>query len=62
MTPWPELKFTHKKEKLSRKQELKLAIEELGLYKVEQKSTLRKDVNIIENSENILFYYASKTI
>lgn len=55
MTPWPELKLTHKKEKLSKKQKLKLALEKLGLYKVERKSTLRKDINVIEDSKNILF-------
>lgn len=55
MTPWPELKLTHKKEKLSKKQKLKLALEKLGLYKVERKSTLRKDINNIEESNNVLF-------
>lgn len=55
MTPWPELKLTHRKEKLSKKQKLKLALEKLGLYKVERKSTLRKDINVIENPENVLF-------
>lgn len=55
MTPWPELNLTHKKEKLSKKQKLKLALEKLGLYKVERKFTLRKDINVIENPENVLF-------
>lgn len=55
MTPWPELKLTHRKEKLSKKQKLKLALEKLGLYKVERKSTMRKDINVIENPENVLF-------
>lgn len=55
MTPWPELKLTHKKEKLSKKQKLKLALEKLGLYKVERKSTLRKDINNIEEPNNVLF-------
>lgn len=55
MTPWPELKLVHKKEKLSKKQKLKLALEKLGLYKVERKSTLRKDINNIEESNNVLF-------
>lgn len=55
MTPWPELKLTHKKEKLSKKQKLKLTLEKLGLYKVERKSTLRRDINIIEDPNNILF-------
>lgn len=55
MTPWPELKLIHRKEKISKKQRLKLALEKLGLYNVERKSTLRKDINVIENPENILF-------
>lgn len=55
MTPWPELKLVHKKEKLSKKQKLKLALEKLGLYKVERKSTLRKDINNIEEPNNVLF-------
>lgn len=55
MTPWPELKLVHKKEKLSRKQKLKFALEKLGLYKVERKSTLRKDINNIEEPNNVLF-------
>lgn len=55
MTPWPELKLVHKKEKLSKKQKLKLALEKLGLYKVERKFTLRENLNIIENHKNVLF-------
>lgn len=55
MTPWPELKLIHKKEKLSKKQKLKLALEKLGLYKVERKFTLRENLNIIENHKNVLF-------
>lgn len=55
MTPWPELKLVHKKEKLSRKQKLKFALEKLGLYKVERKSTLRKDINNIEEPNKVLF-------
>lgn len=55
MTPWPELKLVHKKEKLSKKQKFKLALEKLGLYNVERKSTLRKDMNVIEDLENVLF-------
>lgn len=55
MTPWPKLKLIHKKEKLSKKQKLKLFLGKLGLYKVERKSTLRKDINVIEDQENILF-------
>lgn len=55
MTPWPELKLTHKKERLSKKQKLKLTLEKLGLYKIERKSTLRKNINVIEDSDNVLF-------
>lgn len=55
MTPWPELKLTHKVQHLSKKQKLKLFLERMGLYKVERKTTLRKDINVIEDSENILF-------
>lgn len=55
MTPWPELKLAHKKKRLSKKQKLKLILEKLGLYKVERKSTLRKDINVIEDPKNILF-------
>lgn len=55
MTPWPELKLSQKKEKLSRKQKLKIVLEKLGLYKVERKSTLRKDINNIEEPNNLLF-------
>ena len=55
MTPWPELKLTHKVQHLSKKQKLKLVLERMGLYKVERKTTLRKDINIIEEPKNILF-------
>ncbi len=55
MTPWPELKLIHKVQHLSRKQKLKLVLERMGLYKVECKTTLRKDINIIEEPNNILF-------
>lgn len=55
MTPWPKLKLTHKVQHLSNKQKLKLFLERMGLYKVERKTTLRKDINVIEDSENVLF-------
>lgn len=55
MTPWPELKLIHKVQHLSRKQKLKLVLERMGLYKVECKTTLRKDINIIEEPNNVLF-------
>lgn len=55
LTPWPDLKLTNKKEKLSKKQKLKLFLEKLGLYKVERKNTLRKDINVIEEPDNVLF-------
>lgn len=55
LTPWPDLELTHKKEKLSKKQKLKLFLEKLGLYKIERKNTLRKDINVIEEPENVLF-------
>lgn len=55
MTPWSDLELTHKKEKLSKKQKLKLFLENLGLYKVERKNTLRRDINVIEEPENVLF-------
>ena len=48
MTPWQEVKLTHKVQRLSNKQKLKLLMEKIGLYKVERKTTLRKDINIIE--------------
>lgn len=55
MTPWPELKLTHKVQHLSKKQKLKLFLERMGLYKVERRTTLRRDINVIEDSENVLF-------
>lgn len=55
MTPWPELKLTHKVQHLSKKQKVKLFLEKMGLYKVERKTTLRKDINVIEDSEKVLF-------
>lgn len=55
MTPWPDFKLTHKKEKLSRKQKIKLFLEKLGLYKIERMSTLRKNIHIIEEPSNVLF-------
>lgn len=55
MTPWQEVKLTHKVQRLSNKQKLKLFMEKIGLYKVERKTTLRKDINIIEEPDNVLF-------
>lgn len=55
MTPWPELKLIHKVQHLSNKQKLKLFLEKIGVYKVERKATLRKDINVIEDSEDVLF-------
>lgn len=55
MTPWPELKLIHKVQYLSKKQKLKFFLERMGLYKVERKTTLRKDINIIEVPNNVLF-------
>lgn len=55
MIPWQELKLTHKVQHLSKKQKVKLFLEKIGLYKVERKTTLRKDINVIEDSENVLF-------
>jgi len=55
MTPWPEVELTHKKQKLSRKQKVKMLLGKLGLYHIESKPTLRHDVNIIEEPHNVLF-------
>ncbi len=55
MTPWPDLPLTHRKQHHSKKDRLKLFLEKLGLYHVERKATLRKDINVIEDSSNILF-------
>lgn len=55
MTPWPEVNLVHKKYHLSSKQKFKLALEKLGLYKVERKSTLRTNLGVIEESDNVLF-------
>lgn len=55
MTPWPDLVLTHKVQHTSRKDKVKLFLEKLGLYKVERKPTLRKDINVIEEPDNVLF-------
>lgn len=55
MTPWPEVELTHKVQKLSRKQKVKMMLGKLGLYHIESKPTLRRDVNIIEEQNNVLF-------
>ena len=55
MTPWPEVKLIHRKEKLTPKLRLKQLLGHLGLYHIESKATLRKNVNIIEELDNVLF-------
>lgn len=55
MTPWADLPLTHKVQKLTKKEKLKLFLERIGVYKVERKSTLRRDINRIEDVDNILF-------
>lgn len=55
MTPWPEVVLTHKTQKLSRKQKIKRLLGKLGLYHIESKPTLRRDVNVIEEKDNVLF-------
>lgn len=55
MTPWPEVVLTHKTRKLSRKQKIKGLLGKLGLYHIESKPTLRRDVNVIEEKDNVLF-------
>ena len=55
MTPWPEVELTHKIQRLSRKQKVKMLLGRLGLYHIESKPTLRHDVNIIEEPHNVLF-------
>jgi lipopolysaccharide biosynthesis glycosyltransferase len=55
MTPWPEVKLIHRKEKLTPKLKLKRILGKLGLYHIETKPTLRKDINVIEEPDNVLF-------
>ena len=55
MTPWPEVVLTHKTQKLSRKQKVKMMLGRLGLYHIESKPTLRREVNVIEEQNNVLF-------
>ena len=55
ITPWPKVELTHKIQKLSRKQKVKMLLGRLGLYHIESKPTLRHDVNIIEEPHNVLF-------
>ena len=55
MTPWPEVVLTHKTQKLSRKEKVKRLLGRLGLYHIECKPTLRKDINVIEEKDNVLF-------
>lgn len=55
MTPWAGMPFTHKVQQRSKKENVKLFLERLGLYHVERKSTLRKDIAHIEDKDNVLF-------
>ena len=55
MTPWPEVKLIHRKEKLTPKLKLKRLLGRLGLYHIESKPSLRKDINVIEEPDNVLF-------
>ena len=55
MTPWTDVELTHKIQRLSRKQKVKMLLGRLGLYHIESKPTLRHDVNIIEEPHNVLF-------
>lgn len=55
MTPWPEVRLIHRKEKLSAKMRLKRLLGKLRLYHIEVKPTLRKDINVIEEPDNVLF-------
>lgn len=55
MTPWPEVELFHRKEKLTPKLKLKRLLGKLGLYHIETKPTLRKDINVIEEPGNVLF-------
>lgn len=55
MTPWPEVELTHRKEKLTPKLKLKQLLGKLGLYQIEKRPTLRKDINVIEEPDNVLF-------
>ena len=55
MTPWPEVKLIHRKEKLTPKLKIKRILGKLGLYHIETKTTLRKDINVIEEPDNVLF-------
>lgn len=55
MTPWPEVKLTHRREKLTPKLKVKRLLGKLGLYHIETKPTLRNDIDVIEEPNNILF-------
>ena len=55
MTPWPEVALTHKRQKLSGKEKVKRLLGRLGLYHIEAKPTLRKEVNVIEEKNNVLY-------
>lgn len=55
MTPWPEVKLIHRKERLTPKLKLKKLLGRLGLYHIETKPTLRKNIDVIEDPDNVLF-------
>ena len=55
MTPWPDVKLIHRKEKLTPKLKLKQLLGKMGLYHIETKPTLRKDINMIEDPNHVLF-------
>lgn len=55
MTPWPEVALTHKVHRLTAKQKIKLLLSKLGLYHIESKPTLRKNIDEIEEKQNVLF-------
>lgn len=55
MTPWPEIKLIHKKNELTKKHKIKNLLSTLGLYHIESRTTLRNDINVLEEKDNILF-------
>ena len=55
MTPWPKVVLTHKVLRLSRKEKVKRLLGKLGLYHIERKPMLRKNVEVIEEEGNVLF-------
>jgi len=55
MTPWPKVELIHRKENLTLKLKLKRLLGKMGLYHIEAKPTLRKDINVIEDPNDVLF-------